>query len=93
MPALITHHLFGEEAARLLPKDLLACEEEMVAFLLGNQGPDPLFFRFRACPRVNAHMHQLALRMHGTPFSRRESPYSICMRGTRGSPVPLPWDS
>ena len=66
MPALITHHLFGEEAARLLPEDTLACEEEMVAFLLGNQGPDPLYFRFRALPQVNARMHHLALRMHGT---------------------------
>lgn len=66
MPALIAHHLFGEEAARLLPKDLLACEEEMVAFLLGNQGPDPLFFRFCALPQTNTRVHQLALRMHGT---------------------------
>ena len=66
MPALITHHLFGEEAAHLLPTGMLACEEETMAFLLGNQGPDPLFLRFRATPRMNARMHRLALRMHGT---------------------------
>ncbi|MDP9858471.1 hypothetical protein J2S71_000167 [Olsenella profusa DSM 13989] len=66
MPALIAHHLFGEEAARLLPEDMLACEEETVAFLLGNQGSDPLYLRFRALPQINAHVHQLALRMHGT---------------------------
>jgi len=64
MPALITHHLFGEEAARLLPEDILTNEEEMLAFLLGNSGPDPLFFRFRSLLEVSASCHRLGSRMH-----------------------------
>lgn len=64
MPALITHHLFGEEAARLLPEDILTSEEEMLAFLLGNSGPDPLFFRFRSLLEVSTACHRLGSRMH-----------------------------
>ncbi|MCH3942930.1 MAG: zinc dependent phospholipase C family protein [Atopobiaceae bacterium] len=48
MPALINHHLFGEQAVRDVPAGLVSSEEELIAFLIGNQGPDPLFFRWRA---------------------------------------------
>ncbi|QWT17577.1 zinc dependent phospholipase C family protein [Collinsella sp. zg1085] len=44
MPALMTHHLFGEESIERLPGGLIASEEERLAFLLANQGPDPFFF-------------------------------------------------
>lgn len=47
MPALITHHLFGEHASKELPAGLVENPEELLAFILGNQGPDPLFFRWR----------------------------------------------
>lgn len=70
MPALITHHLFGEEAARLLPEDILSNEEEVLAFLLGNSGPDPLFFRFRTLPEVGAACHRLGSRMHSEKVSQ-----------------------
>lgn len=64
MPALITHHLFGEEAARRLPDTLLSNEEEKIAFLLGNQGPDPFLFRFRTLPKAATNCHRLGNRMH-----------------------------
>ena len=48
MPALISHHLFGEQAVRGLPAGTVSSEEELLSFLIGNQGPDPLFFRWRA---------------------------------------------
>nr|WP_314638956.1 zinc dependent phospholipase C family protein [uncultured Olsenella sp.] len=65
MPALITHHLFGEEAAALLPQGILADEQDLLAFLLGNQGPDPLFARFSTLPRTAATCHRLGSLMHG----------------------------
>lgn len=64
MPALITHHLFGESAVSLLPEGIVSGQEELIAFLLGNQGPDPLFARFRTTvPKVKA-CHKLAEDMH-----------------------------
>lgn len=48
MPALITHRLFGERVAKTLPEGIITSQEELVAFLVGNQGPDPFFFRWRA---------------------------------------------
>lgn len=47
MPAILTHHLFGEgvidDALDLLG---LRSPDERDAFLLGSQGPDPLFYLF-----------------------------------------------
>lgn len=64
MPAIITHHLFGEDAARRLPADILADEEGLLAFLLGNQGPDPYFATFSTLPARAHACHVLASRMH-----------------------------
>lgn len=47
MPALITHRLFGDESMRRLPHGIISTNTELAAFILGNQGPDPFFFRFR----------------------------------------------
>lgn len=63
MPALITHHLFGEESMGRLPEGVLTAESERVAFLLGNQGPDPFFFRARTpnystCMQLGRDMHR-----------------------------------
>lgn len=60
MPAILTHHLFGEDAASLLPDGLLANEEDLLAFLLGNQGPDPLTMRFSTTPHGARLCRQLA---------------------------------
>lgn len=69
MPAILTHDLFGrgvlEDASRLLS---LRSVEERDAFLLGNQGPDPLFYL-----RVDPLMHKwspLGNAMHETSPAR-----------------------
>ncbi|WP_251157741.1 zinc dependent phospholipase C family protein [Caniella muris] len=66
MPALITHHIFGEKCAPELPEGLVEDQEQLLAFLLGNQGPDPFFFRFRALPAELKACHRLATSMHST---------------------------
>lgn len=64
MPALITHHLFGERSSSLLPEGLVTSEEELLAFLLGNQGPDPFFFRVLTTPERGEAARRLAHEMH-----------------------------
>ena len=64
MPAIITHHIFGEDVVASLPDGLVDGEEELLAFLLGNQGPDPMFCRWRAPLEVGATVRQLAHDMH-----------------------------
>ncbi|MGI6755095.1 MAG: zinc dependent phospholipase C family protein [Atopobiaceae bacterium] len=64
MPALITHHLFGEETLGRLPEGLVSGQEELIAYLLGNQGPDPFFARFSTTPKKMKAAHALAHRMH-----------------------------
>lgn len=64
MPAIICHHIFGEDASAMLPEGMVDGEEELLAFLLGNQGPDPLFARFSTLPGSAAADHRLAHNMH-----------------------------
>ena len=64
MPALLTHHLFGEEASTLIPDGIIQNQEELLSFLLGNQGPDPFFLRFTTLPETASACHRLAHRMH-----------------------------
>ncbi len=65
MPAIITHHLFGEDAATRLPEGTIDGQEELLAFLLGNQGPDPLWARTLAKRTEVDACHRLATAMHG----------------------------
>ena len=44
MPAIITHDLFGRDLLQANPSIVGGSLEERQAFLLGNQGPDPLFY-------------------------------------------------
>lgn len=74
MPALITHHLFGEESIDRLPQGVIASDEERIAFILGNQGPDPFFFHMLT-PRISDCM-LLAQAMHRSRMSRQFS----CLR-------------
>ena len=67
MPALITHHLFGEEAVQRIPHEITGDALEYTAFILGNQGPDPLFFRFRSANAPVAHL--VGQRMHAGRMS------------------------
>ena len=74
MPALITHHLFGEESIDRLPQGVITSDEERIAFILGNQGPDPFFFHMLT-PRVS-DCTLLAQVMHRSRMSRQFS----CLR-------------
>lgn len=70
MPAVITHHIFGEDVAGTLPPGMLEGEEELLAFLLANQGPDPLFARRLALPGRSAACRELGHRIQGGSVTR-----------------------
>ncbi|MCL1797747.1 MAG: zinc dependent phospholipase C family protein [Eggerthellaceae bacterium] len=44
MPAIITHDTFGSDVYKILHDHIGETHDERHAFLLGNQGPDPLFY-------------------------------------------------
>ena len=44
MPAIVTHNTFGDEAYELIDGAVGTSKDCIEAFLLGNQGPDPLFY-------------------------------------------------
>ncbi len=44
MPAIVTHDTFGKNAYELIAESVGSSTDCMQAFLLGNQGPDPLFY-------------------------------------------------
>jgi hypothetical protein len=44
MPALLTHHLFGEAMLARLGSAVFPVTDEYDPFLLGTQGPDPFFY-------------------------------------------------
>lgn len=83
MPALITHHIFGESIVTTLPEDIVDGEEELLAFLLGNQGPDPLLARLSTRPRTARACHRLA----GLMQTRRPVTTLLALRdGVRSLP-------
>ena len=62
MPAIITHDQFGREALKGAASSVASSKQEKDAFLLGNQGPDPLFYCV-ANPTIARH-HELGSKMH-----------------------------
>ncbi len=62
MPAIITHDTFGQEVYGKLFELIGGSRNEAEAFLLGNQGPDPLFYSV-ASPLL-APVHRLGSIMH-----------------------------
>lgn len=62
MPAIITHDFFGRDVYDALFQTIGGSRDEADAFLLGNQGPDPLFYTV-ASLRVTAY-HKLGNVMH-----------------------------
>ena len=62
MPAIITHYLFGQDAYQRFESLVGSSADERDAFMLGNQGPDPLYFTVLA-PSIAKH-HELAVAMH-----------------------------
>lgn len=64
MPAIITHRLFGEDAANRLPEGLVDSEEELLSFLLANQGTDPFLARFSTTPASAETCHRFFREAH-----------------------------
>lgn len=63
MPAVITHDTFGRDIYDSLHEAVGSTRDELQAFLLGNQGPDVLFFgaldpRTIGAPAVGVRMHR-----------------------------------
>lgn len=56
MPAIITHDFFGRDVYDQLFRTIGRTKNEGEAFLLGNQGPDPLFYVV-VDPRLREHNH------------------------------------
>lgn len=71
MPAVITHDLFAKDLYNEIFESVGGSRDEAEAFLLGNQGPDPLFFA-AADPRYLA-VRTLGSRLH------RERPAAFIM--------------
>lgn len=67
MPAILTHDFFGKDVYAELYGAIGGTKDESDAFLLGNQGPDPLFYSF-ANPRLKAFV-----RLGSTMHSERPS--------------------
>jgi hypothetical protein len=68
MPAIIAHHLFGTEIQSRLGDDAFPTNDELSAFLLGNQGPDPYYYAVFTRHMVTAK--KLGSLMHKTHVSR-----------------------
>lgn len=62
MPAVITHDLFGKDVFDEMHETTDASYEEYEAFLLGNQGPDVLYFA--SLNPLFANVAKLGTRMH-----------------------------
>ena len=63
MPAIITHDLFAKDLYNETFESVGGSRDEAEAFLLGNQGPDPLFFagadpRYRAWRTLGSTIHR-----------------------------------
>ena len=46
MPALITHHLFGEESIARLPQGVITSDEERIALSWATKAPTRFSFTF-----------------------------------------------
>ena len=67
MPARLSPSSVCEESIDRLPQGVITSDEERIAFILGNQGPDPFFFHILT-PRVSdciaagaGHAHRLRM--------------------------------
>ena len=63
MPAIITHDLFGKDVYGKTFDTIGGSRDAAEAFLLGNQGPDPLFFvapdpRYRRVGKLASTLHR-----------------------------------
>jgi len=63
MPGIATHHVFGAETFSVVESVVGGQADNLAAFLLGNQGPDPLFYLAatpseRSIRRIGSTMHR-----------------------------------
>ncbi len=63
MPGIATHHVFGTELYPVIEHTTSESADDRSAFLLGNQGPDPLFYLAatpakRPLRRIGSTMHR-----------------------------------
>lgn len=64
MPAILTHHFFGKSVLNEVSTIVeFKSKEEIDAFILGNQGPDPFFYlvlgkRYKASKPLGSVMHK-----------------------------------
>ena len=63
MPAIVTHDTFGRSALSLIGEAVGTSTDCVEAFLLGNQGPDPLFYvavdpTLSAWKRMGSRLHR-----------------------------------
>ncbi|MGI6590266.1 MAG: zinc dependent phospholipase C family protein [Eggerthellaceae bacterium] len=63
MPAILTHDFFGRDVLHALSGGEALSQSERDAFLLGNQGPDPLFYLM--VDPLRQDKAKLGNRMHG----------------------------
>lgn len=83
MPAIITHDLFGKDVYGETFETIGGSRDAAEAFLLGNQGPDPLFF-VAADPRYRG-VGKLASTLHRA----RPAEFLVAMKGAvRELPAP-----
>ena len=67
MPAILTHDFFGRDAADIVSAQVsLISRDAHDAFMLGNQGPDPLFYLI-ADPRISKQSRVGGLMHHARP--------------------------
>lgn len=86
MPAIITHYCFGEDALVSFPDICGSTRDECDAFLLGNQGPDPLFFVFGPEPFGT---NKLARRMHNEKTAQLLAAFRQATNALDGSEKPI----
>ena len=86
MPGIVAHHVFGLDAYRDLTPIIGESETERQAFLLGNLGPDPLFY-LEATPAPQ-EVRSIARTMHNAKTNdllRAMHDHFIVVEGRRGS--------
>ena len=86
MPAIITHDFFGRDVYDRLFSLIGGSRDEAEAFLLGNQGPDPLFYSVLS-PRLRAH-NRLGSTMHDKRPSELLAAFKDALAILNGAELP-----
>lgn len=87
MPAIITHDFFGRDVYDRLFSTIGGSRDEAEAFLLGNQGPDPLFYTVLS-PQLRAH-HRLGNTMHNKKPTELLKAFKDALSILNGAELPV----